>query len=353
MNKILNVAVVGIGRISEIYIKNMTERYGDAVKVRGYYDIISERAEKMAQKYSAEKVYSSLNEVLEDSQVDIVLNLTRPVDHYDIISQALSAGKHVYTEKPLTESFEKSEELVLKAETLGLYLASAPDTFLGSGIQTCKELVDCGIIGRVTGACAQMVCSGWEYWHPDPEFYYAPGGGPLKDMGPYYLTALTYLIGRVDMVAGMAKASYEERTIKNGYKLGKVMKVEVPTWINSILQFDNGAQVSLFTSFDCWFEKESRIELYGTEGTLLVPDPNWFNGEIKLMRKETDTYETIPLNGENEQNLRGIGIYDMAKAINEGRPCAANGRRALHVMDIIECIEMSYSSGCFTKLKRT
>lgn len=338
------VAVVGIGKISDIYIKNITERFHN-LEIIGLFDIVRERAEIAAKAYGINKVYSSFDEVLNDKNVDIVLNLTRPNDHFQVIYSSLKAGKHVYTEKPLTTTYEKGFLLVKEANDRSLYLGVAPDTFLGAGIQTCKKLIDDGVIGDPIGASAQMVCRGWESWHPDPDFYYKAGGGPLMDMGPYYITALIYLLGCVETVTGMAKITFKKRQILNGYRKGEEIDVEVPTWINSILSFKNGAMAGLLTTFDGYFNQESRIELYGKEGTIIVPDPNWFDGPVLLFDKEDNLFKEIPLINTNTTNLRGIGLSEMADAINQSRDFKANAQQALHVLDVIESIEKSYLSG--------
>ena len=350
MNQVQKIAVVGIGKISDIYIKNIKERYHN-LEIVSLFDIVQERAESVAKAYSIPKVCTSLDEVLGDETVDIVLNLTRPNDHFSVSHQALQAGKHVYTEKPLTSTFQDGMMLVEEAEAKGLYLGAAPDTFLGAGLQTCKKLIADGIIGEPIGAEAQMVCHGWECWHPDPDFYYKKGGGPLLDMGPYYITALTYLMGHVKTVTSMAKKTFDKRQILTGYRMGEELDVEVPTWINSIIQFENGAQAGLLTTFDGYFDKESRVELYGTKGTIIVPDPNWFKGPVMLFDKEKNTFENIPLISKDEENLRGLGLSEMATAIVEKRPCKTNARQALHTLDILESIEKSYTSGAAVNLR--
>jgi len=350
MNQVHRVAVVGIGKISDIYIKNITESF-DNLQIVGLFDLIRDRADSVAKTYSIPKVYNSLQEVMADDDVDIVLNLTRPNDHFSVAYQALMSGKHVYIEKPVTTSFEDGLKLVHEAEIRGLYLGVAPDTFLGAGIQTCKKLIDDGIIGEPVGAAAQMVCHGWERWHPDPDFYYKRGGGPLMDMGPYYITALIYLMGHARTVTGMAKTTFNKRQILNGYREGEEIDVEVPTWINSIIQFDSGSQAGLLTTFDGYYTSESRFELYGTKGTIIVPDPNWFKGPVQVFDHKKNTFEPVPLVSRHEGNLRGMGLAEMARAISEKRPCMANAKQALHALDILESIEKSYSCGRVVNLR--
>lgn len=344
MNKIQRVAIVGIGKISDIYLTNIVERFHN-LKLLGVYDVVADRAEQAASKFSIEKTYDSFEAVLQDEDIDIVLNLTRPKDHYEITRRTLQSGKHVYSEKPLTTTYQEGLELVNLAASRSLYFGVAPDTFLGAGIQTCRKLIDDGIIGRPVGAVAQMVCAGWEYWHPDPDFYYKEGGGPLLDMGPYYLTVLTYLIGRARRVTGLSGRSFDKRFIKTGERVGEVITVEVPTWYSASVQFENGAIASLLTTFDGYFNQESRFELYGEKGTIIVPDPNRFDGPVLLYNHQNNEFESIPLVSDNTDNLRGLGLSEMATAINQGCEAATDARHALHVLDIIESIERSSDGG--------
>ena len=350
MYQVKRVVLVGVGKISEIYIQNITKRF-ENLELIGLCDIIKERAVTVAESYQIPKIYDSLTDVLNDPNVDIVLNLTRPNDHFNVIFSALQAGKHVYTEKPLATSFEQGRILVKEALDRGLYLGAAPDTFLGAGIQTCRKLIEDGAIGTPIGATAQMVCHGWETWHPNPDFYYKTGGGPLLDMGPYYITALTYLLGHAKYVSGIAKTTFSKRLILNGARLGEEIEVEVPTWINSAISFENGAIATLFTTYDAYFPSESRFELYGSEGTMLVPDPNWFDGPVLLFDKNENFFKEIPLVSEERENLRGIGLSEMAKAIDDNRMCYANSQQALHTLDILESIEKSYTDRVTVNLR--
>lgn len=217
-----------------------------------------------------------MHDLFADPAVDIVLNLTRPYEHFEVSRAALLAGKHVYSEKPLAADLAEGRELVRLAEEKGLLLGGAPDTFLGAGLQTCRRLIDDGYIGEPVGAAAFMICRGHESWHPDPDFYYQRGGGPLFDMGPYYLTALVNLLGGVSMVSGMARASFPERLITSQPHRGETIHVHVPTYVAGLLQFASGAVGTLFTTFDVHYWGQARLEVYGAEGTLVCPDPNGF-----------------------------------------------------------------------------
>ena len=203
----INVAMIGVGAISGIYLKNLTETFSE-VKLLGVCDLIRERAEKAKADYNVPKIYDTMYDAFKDPEVDIVLNLTRPYEHFEVTKAALLAGKHVYSEKPLGADFEEGKELVRIAEEKGLMLGGAPDTFMGAGIQTCRKLIDDGFIGDVIGSACFMICHGHESWHPDPEFYYKRGGGPMMDMGPYYITALVNLIGGVKGVTGVTRKAF-------------------------------------------------------------------------------------------------------------------------------------------------
>jgi predicted dehydrogenase len=341
MNK-LKVGVVGCGAISGIYLKNLTGLFKNT-EVKAVCDLDSERTAKAAEEYGIDNVYT-LDEILADSSIDIVANLTTPKSHYSICKKALLAGKHVYVEKPLSVEFEEGAELVALAEKNNLLIGAAPDTFLGAGIQTCINLINAGEIGVPTSATAFMMCHGHESWHPDPEFYYEKGGGPMFDMGPYYLTALVNMLGPVEYVAGLTGMASAERTITSKKKYGKKVRVEVPTHINGIMKFKSGAIGNIITSFDVWGHNLPRIEVHGTEGSLSVPDPNCFGGpaQIKKGRGEwMDVEITLPY----AENSRGIGISDMADAIAEGRINKANGNKALHVLELMHGFHLASDSG--------
>ena len=340
--KKVKIGVVGCGAISGIYLKNLTSVF-DNTEVIAVCDLDSARASKAAAEYGIGRT-CTLDEMLGDNEIDIVANLTTPKSHYSICKKALQAGKHVYVEKPLCVEFGEGVELVALAKKNNLLIGAAPDTFLGAGIQTCIKLINTGEIGSVTSATAFMMCHGHESWHPDPEFYYEKGGGPMFDMGPYYLTALVNMLGPVEYVAGMTGMAYEERTITSKRKYGKKVKVEVPTHINGIMRFKSGAIGSIITSFDVWGHNVPRIEVHGTEGSLSVPDPNCFDGPVK-MKKGRGEWEDIEITLPYSDNSRGIGISDMAKALEEGRINSANGIKALHVLELMHGFHWAADSG--------
>lgn len=336
----VKIGMVGVGAISGIYLQNLTQVFSE-VELVAVCDLIKEKAEKAKDEYNIPKLYNTMEELFADKDIDIVLNLTRPYEHFEVTSGALKAGKHVYSEKPLAATLEEGMELVRLAEERNLMLGGAPDTFLGAGIQTCRKLIDDGFIGEPVGAAAFMICHGHESWHPDPEFYYKHGGGPMMDMGPYYLTALTNLLGGIKSVTGVAKTSFPHRMITSEPKAGTIIDVEVPTYVTGIMEFDNGAVGTLFTTFDVHNKGQARFEVYGSQGTLMVPDPNTFGGPIYLLRQEENEYKEHPLLFDYAQNSRGLGLADMAKALESGRPYRANYKQTLHVLEAMAAFTTS------------
>lgn len=330
------IGFIGVGAISGIYLENITNMFPD-MEVYAVYDLLEERAAAAQETYHIPKRYTSLDQMLADPAVDIVLNLTRPSEHYAVTKAALLAGKPVYSEKPLAATVAEGRELAALAEEKGLALGGAPDTFLGAGLQTCRKLIEDGYIGRPVGAAAFMLCHGHESWHPDPAFYYKRGGGPMMDMGPYYLTALTALLGSVTEVTGTARKSFEQRTVTSQPRRGEVIDVEVPTHVNGILQFESGAVGTIAISFDVYYPQQARLELYGTEGTLFLPDPNCFGGPVKLFKPTDGEVREMPLCFDYRENSRALGLDGMAAALREGkRNFSCDCRRTLHVLELLE-----------------
>lgn len=353
MNKV-KIGVVGCGNISGIYFENLTKLFKNT-SVYACADIIEEKARAAADKYGIPHVLKT-DELINSNEVDIVLNLTIPKQHYDVCKKALLAGKHVYVEKPISLTPQQGTELVELAEKNNLLLGCAPDTFLGGGLQTCRKLIDDGFIGTPVAVTAFMTCHGHESWHPDPEFYYEKGGGPMYDMGPYYLTALVSLLGPAKTVCGMTRITFPERTITSEKKFGKVIKVEVPTHVAGTVEFKNGVIATMITSFDIWKSTLPRIEIYGSLGTLIVPDPNTFGGPVLLRTAHGTEFKEIPLTHIYDENSRGIGLADMVRAIEAGEENRANGRLANHVLEIMHAFHESSSSkkyyGLSTSCKR-
>ncbi len=340
----LNVGMVGVGSISGIYLKNFAQVFRD-VKLVAVCDLIRERAEKARQQYNIPKLYDTMEQLFADPEIDIVLNLTRPYQHYEVSKAALLAGKHVYSEKPLGADLAEGEDLVRIAAEKGLFIGGAPDTFMGAGIQTCRKLIDQGTIGEIIGVRAVMACQGHETWHPDPDFYYQRGGGPLFDMGPYYITALTNLLGSVKSVYGYARTSYAERLITAEPHVGEIIHVNTPTHIEGFMHFESGVTVSMLTSFDVYNSKQTNIEIYGTKGTLYVPDPNTFGGKIEYYNGEARRMEEYPLVFDYAENSRCLGLADMAKAIESGRPGRTTHKQTFHVLEVMESFFKSAETG--------
>jgi predicted dehydrogenase len=350
LNKI-KIGIVGCGNISGIYFENLTKVFVNT-EVYACADLNVERAEAAAEKYSIPKVLNA-EELLNCEDIQIVVNLTIPKVHFEVCKQALLANKHIYVEKPLSLTMEQGNELVSLAKEKGLMIGCAPDTFLGAGLQTCRKLIDDGFIGEVVAATAFMTCHGHESWHPDPEFYYQTGGGPMFDMGPYYLTALVSLLGEAKIVCGMTKISFPQRTITSSKKFGNIIDVEVPTHVAGNIEFKSGAVATMITSFDIWNSTLPRIEIYGSLGTLIVPDPNTFGGPVLLRTSIGKEYKEIPLTHIYEENSRGLGVADMARCIETGEKNRASGELANHVLELMHAFHISSDTKQYAQLKTT
>lgn len=330
--KPVKVGIIGCGNISAAYLRN-----GETFEILDFIacaDIVLERAQERAAEFGVPMACSP-EELLADPEIEMVINLTIPAVHGEVGMAALDAGKHVYSEKPLTITREDGRRLLESAQAKGLRVGSAPDTFLGGGLQTCRKVIDDGEIGDPIAATAFMLGHGMEAWHPDPYFFYQPGAGPMFDMGPYYLTALATLIGPVRRVTGSTHITFPERTITSEAKYGQTIPVNTPTHIAGVMDFENGAIGTIITSFDVWASQLPRIEIYGTEGTLSVPDPNTFGGPVLLRRAQEKEWTEVPLAYDYTSNSRGLGAADMAHAIRSGRQHRANGEIAYHVLDLM------------------
>jgi len=345
------IGVVGCGNISGIYFKNLCNVF-ENVEVTACADLFADRVQAKLDEYPTVKA-ATLEEIVADPDIGIVVNLTTPQDHFPVAMQAVDGGKHVHNEKPMALTREEGRKLLAAAESRGVRVGSAPDTFMGAGIQTCRKLIDDGWIGKPIGAQAFMLCHGHESWHPDPEFYYKVGGGPMFDMGPYYLTALVTLLGPVKRVTGSTGMSFAERTITSEKKFGTKVEVEVPTHVAGVMDFANGAIGTITTSFDVWAAEVPRIEIFGTEGSLSVPDPNNFGGTPKIQRMGAKGWSELPLTHSYAENSRGIGPADMAAAIAAGRPHRASGELAYHVLDIMHAFHDASDEGRHVELEST
>jgi predicted dehydrogenase len=346
-NEKTGIGIIGCGNISGIYLKRCGELAN--LRVVGCADLMPERAKAKAEEFKVRAM--TVDEMLADPEIEIVLNLTIPKAHAAVALAALKAGKSVYGEKPLAVTREDGRKILALAKKKGLRVGCAPDTFLGAGLQTCRKVIDDGLIGEPIGATAFMTSHGPENWHPDPEFVYQVGGGPMLDMGPYYLTALTTLMGPVRRVTGSARITFPERKITSQPKFGTMMTVEVPTHIASILDFQNGAVGTILMSFDVWAAELPRLEIYGTEGTLSLPDPNTFGGPVRIKRAADKDWAQVALSHAYAENWRGLGLADMAAAMKSGRPHRASGALAFHVLDIMHAIHDASRESKHVKLK--
>jgi len=328
--KPVKVGLVGSGFISGIYMQN--SKIFNSFEIVACSDLIRERSEGRAKEYGIPNVMST-EEIMADRDIEIVLNLTTPDGHYGVAKQAIEAGKSIYTEKPLAIDLENGKKLLEMAKEAGVRIGGAPDTFLGGGIQTCRKLIDDGWIGQPIAVNSFLTNHGHESWHPDPEFFYKTGAGPMFDMGPYYLTALVNLMGSIKQVKATTRVTFPERTITSEPKFGQKITVDVPTHVVGIIDFANKATGSILTSFDIWGAQLPRIEIYGTLGSLSVPDPNTFDGPVKIYLPEFNEWREVPLSHGYTFNSRGLGVADMANAIRSDRKHRANGNLTYHVLE--------------------
>ena len=344
----MGVGVVGCGNIAPIYLKSLGGF--PETRVAAVADLDLARARSRADEYGVAKA-SDLEGVLTDPGVGVVLNLTTPGSHYEIAKRALLAGKHVYNEKPLAIDVSEADDLLETASTKGLMVGCAPDTVLGAGIQTCRALIDKGAIGVPLSAQAFMMCPGHEGWHPDPAFYYQKGGGPLFDMGPYYVSALVTLFGAVKRVSGAAKRSFPTRTISSEPKRGQTIPVDVPTHLVTVLEFASGAVGQLTTSFDVQFHTLPHIEVYGSEGTMRVPDPNGFGGPVFIRTKGQKEWSEAALTHPFADNSRGLGVRDLVQAVRERREPRASGKLARHVLQVFHAAHAAPFHGKYVEIE--
>jgi predicted dehydrogenase len=344
----MNIGVIGCGKIFGQYAVGCGAFRN--ISIVAVADVNRAAAEAKAKEFNIARV-CSVDELLRDSEIEIILNLTIPAVHAEINRAALEAGKHAYTEKPFALNPGDARAALALAGKKRLLTGSAPDTFLGGGIQTCRKLIDDGAIGHPVAATAFMVGQGPEHWHPNPEFYYKPGGGPMLDMGPYYLTALVNLLGPIQRVTGATRTSFPKRTIGSQPFAGKVIDVEVPTHYAGVMDFADGAVGTIVMSFDVFGGHNlPRLEIYGTEGSLSVPDPNTFQGPVRLRRKGEKEWTEVPLTHSDKVG-RGIGVADMAAAITKKRPQRASGELAYHVLEVMCSFEEASRTGRHVTVK--
>ncbi len=349
----VKLGILGCGVISDAYLQGASR--SQLIAVKACADLLPAAAEAKAAAYGI--AATSIEELLADPEIEIVINLTVPLAHAEVSLRAVEMGKHVYSEKPIATTLAEGQALTAAARAKGVRLGAAPDTFLGASHQAARRAVDAGRIGRVVAGSACFASHGMETWHPNPFFFYQRGGGPILDLGPYPVTQLVNLLGPVESVSAQTSRGFATRTVTSEPRRGEVIEVEVPTTVNGALAFANGANVGLTVSWDVWKHARVPIELYGTEGTLLNPDPNFFGGTPRVSERNGDwqdlAIEAQPFGTPNRElrtgamvaDYRIVGVLDMAQAIAEGRPHRANGDLALHVLEVLAALERSSIEG--------
>jgi predicted dehydrogenase len=342
----MKIGIIGCGNISGAYFGGAQKT--NALEIKSCADLHKEAAHRAAEKYGCLAV--SVDELLADPEIELVVNLTIPNAHAEVGLKVLEAGKHAYSEKPFAVDIESGQQLLQKATEKRLRVGCAPDTFLGTGIQTSRKVVDEDRIGRPIAGTAFMCGHGHESWHPNPAFYYDIGGGPMMNMGPYYITALVNLLGPVTRVAGITTKAFAERVATSEKARGKRIPVRTTTHLTGVMEFASGAVVTTVMSFDMWRHSLPRIELYGTTGSMQVPDPNGFGGAVRVCPAGGD-WSDVPL--AFPQNARIIGVIDMVGAIRSGRPHRASGALAYHVLEVMLAFDTSSQSGQHVQIKST
>jgi len=346
--RIAKIGIIGTGHISEIYCHNLTTVHANT-EIIAVADVNRAAAEAKAAKWNIPYVLT-VEELLAREDIDIVVNLTPPKNHYEIIKASLQAGKHVFTEKPLATTAAEADELVALAEEKGKMLGAAPETNYGAGVATVKELLKQNAIGKILYADARFRWPGDENWHPNPSFLYQPGAGPLYDRGPYFLNAMVDLLGGVDEVFAMTSIGFPTRTVTSKPRYGEVFKVETPSHVQALFRFASGVQASLLLSFDMKCPYDSAIELFGTEGSILVKEPIGFAGPVYIS-KNTEDYQEVPLVNDMNGNIRGYSVADMAECIETGRTdFMAPGTRARHLLHVMEKMLESADTGHVCKV---
>ena len=347
------IGVIGCGNISDAYLKGAAG--SKLIRVKSVADLRAEAAQAKAEAYGVKAV--AVEALLADPEIEIVLNLTVPQAHVPVGLQIIAAGKHVYSEKPLAPRHAEGEALLRAAAAKGVRVGCAPDTFFGGSHQAIRRLIDAGTIGRPIGGVATVMAHGMEHWHPNPVPFYKHGGGPIHDVGPYYVTQLVNLLGPVVRVTAQASRGFETRLITSAPLNGETIAVEVPTTVNGVLSFASGANVSLSASWDVWKHKRFPFEIYGSEGSLQGPDPNFFTGTPQVTQRSGDWTDidiaahpfAIPnmtsRSGVHVGDYRIVGLLDMAAAVHQGRPHRASGAMALHVLEVLDAFERASVEG--------
>ena len=349
MTEPLRIGVIGVGVISAQYFASLPSLPG--LRLVAVADLDERRAAEVAAEQGVES--RTVDALLASDDVDAVLNLTIPAAHVEVGVKALESGKHVFAEKPLALDPEEGARLLRVAAEHGLRVGSAPDTVLGTGVQTARRLIDDGVIGEVLTADAHWSAPGHERWHPNPFFYYQPGGGPLLDMGPYYLTALVTMLGPVLRVSGVSIRSARERSVGTGPRAGEAVPVAVDTGVSGILEHASGAVSRVSFSFDTWATRIPLFEVHGTKGTVAVPDPNNFSDPVEAWTTESGEWRPVAPNAGYADAGRGYGLADMAQAIATDRPHRASGELAQHVLEIMSALGRSSTEHAVVSLTTT
>ncbi|MDA0720875.1 MAG: Gfo/Idh/MocA family oxidoreductase [Proteobacteria bacterium] len=348
MTKKLGIGILGCGNISAAYMRLAPLFRG--IEIRTCADMNPEAAKARAEKFGLRA--ETVEGLLAADDIDVVVNLTVPDAHFAVSMQVLEAGKHVYSEKPFVLSLEEGQALAALAAEKGLRVGSAPDTFMGGAHQLARHLVDEGRVGKISSGTCFVQSPGMEMWHPNPDFFFKAGGGPILDLGPYYISNLVQLLGPVKRVTAMSSSAQAERTITSQPRHGEKIPVETPTTIHATMQFHSGAQITYCASWDVWQHGHEPMELYGAEGTLHVPDPNFFGGEVRMTQKAAFTSAGVawdhPFSRANDgvnANYRAAGLADMAQAILDGRAHRCSLEFALHVVDVMTSILTAGDTG--------
>lgn len=349
----MGVGIIGCGNISAAYLRLAPMFRG--IEMRAVADLNMDAAKARADEFGVRA--DTVDGLLAADDIDIVVNLTIPAAHFEVSSKILASGKHVYSEKPFVLTLEEGAEIKRLADVRGLRVGSAPDTFLGGVHQQARQLIDDGTVGQVTSGTAFVMNHGLEDWHPNPDFFFLPGAGPVLDIGPYYITNLVQLIGPVRRVSALSSTPSKTRTILSEPRKGEVIPVETPTTIHALLEFETGAIVTLCTSWDVWGHGHKPMELYGTNATLDVPDPNFFGGELTLTKAREAADVVAPwahpfgvVNDGDNANYRTAGLADMALAILENRPHRCSLELALHAVEVMTSILKAGETGQFVNM---
>ena len=351
------VGIIGCGNISATYFEKSS--FFKGLNIKACADMKPEMAKAAQEKYGVEAM--PVESLLADNSIDVVVNLTIPDAHYSVSSSILESGKHCYSEKPLAINLEDGAKLRELANSKGLVAGCAPDTFLGGAHQCARKAIDDGLVGKITSGSCHVQSAGMEMWHPNPDFFFKPGGGPVLDLGPYYIANLVNLIGPIKRLAAMSNTAWKERTITSKPRSGETLKVETPTTLLALLEFETGAKVSFTASWDVWAHRHQHMELYGTKGSLFVPDPNFFGGDVELVDKEGKTtmlpdgghpfgIANMDNDGKKLANHRAAGLAEMLSSIESNREPRCSINRSLHCLEVMLGILESAEKGSFVEI---